>query len=84
MRARCPRTAKEQTERKIDIMKRKLIIGLLALGTILGFALGFARVCGRHHHGWHRQRFEQRVAEVCTQAALKAQADRPKARAEQP
>jgi hypothetical protein len=65
-------------------MKRKIIIGLLALGTIGGFALGFARLCGGHrHHAWHGQRFEQRVAEICTQAALKAQADKPRPGAKQ-
>jgi hypothetical protein len=63
-------------------MRRKILIAVLALGTIGGFAAGFARL-GRCHHdghgyGWHhRQRdFERRVADVCVDAALRAQAAR--------
>jgi hypothetical protein len=53
---------------------RKLLIVLLALGAIAGFSAGFARLWHFHHYGpgygWHRgERFEQRVADVCVEAA---------------
>lgn len=48
-------------------MKRKIIMGLLALGTIGGFASGFASMsCGAKHR---REHFENRVAETCVRAA---------------
>jgi hypothetical protein len=53
---------------------RKLLIILLALGAVLGFTAGFARLWHFHHggghYGWHRgERLEQRVADVCVEAA---------------
>jgi len=48
-------------------MKRKIIMGLLALGTIGGFASGFAHM-GCHARG-RREAFENRVAETCVRAA---------------
>lgn len=52
-------------------IRRKLLIGLLTVGTVGGYAAGFASL------GWHargcaaqrRQRFEDRVAETCVRAA---------------
>jgi hypothetical protein len=59
-------------------MSRKFWIIVLAIGTVAGFAAGFARLHHYRHHGYghwgHHDRhaaFEQRVAEVCTQAAAK-------------
>jgi hypothetical protein len=58
-------------------MKRKIVIGLLALGTVAGFGIGIARLAGcRHHHGYGRHGFEQRVADICAQAALRASGDK--------
>jgi hypothetical protein len=52
---------------------------LLALGAVGGFAAGIASMrCHRGYHGgWHGRRaaFEQHVAEVCTNAALRARAE---------
>jgi hypothetical protein len=59
-------------------MRRRLLIGLLGLGTVVGFGSGLASLfCaggyGRHH-AWHRRAaFEQHVADLCTQAALRTQ-----------
>ena len=53
-------------------MKRKLLIVLLGLGTIGGFASGFASM---HCHGDRQQTFEEHVADVCV-AAAKRQAAR--------
>jgi hypothetical protein len=52
-------------------MKRKIVMGLLALGTIGGFASGFASL---RCHGQHRrQAFEDRVAETCVRAAQRVE-----------
>jgi hypothetical protein len=59
-------------------MKRKILIAVLALGTIVGYGSAIARMrCG--HGGWHERRaaYERRVADICTDAALRARADRP-------
>ncbi len=48
-------------------MKRKLLIAVLAFGTVAGYASGF-----RHLRGCHRDRhqsFERHVAKVCVDAA---------------
>ena len=60
-------------------MKRKLLIGLLGLGTFAGFGHGFASL--RHHHN-RRAHFERHVAQVCIEAARSL--DRPNARNERP
>ena len=59
-------------------MGRRILIGLLALGAIGGFAAGFAGLC-RGAHYRHRH-FEERVADVCTQAAERVYANRSKAK----
>jgi len=48
-------------------MKRKLIMGLLALGTVGGFASGFASM--RCHARNRHDAFERKVADVCVRAA---------------
>lgn len=59
-------------------MKRKIVIGLLAAGTIAGYAGGFASM--RCHGKQRREAFERRVAAVCVDAARDA--DRQSARIE--
>lgn len=53
-------------------MKRKLLIGLLAVGTVGGFASGFASLRRCHHH--RKAAFEEQVTEICAEAARRAQA----------
>lgn len=59
------------------MIRRKILIAVLGLGTVLGYAGGFAsmRGCGRHR----RETFEQRVARVCVEAARKAPPPAPAA-----
>lgn len=59
-------------------MKRRLLIALLAFGTVFGFGSGFASMACRAHHGRDARRaaFERHVADVCVDAALRARADR--------
>ena len=60
-------------------MKRKILIGLLALGTFVGYAGFFARLAhpGRGPWAMRRQAFERHVAELCTDAALKTRSGAP-------
>jgi hypothetical protein len=51
-------------------MKRKILIGLLAMGTVGGFAAGFGSMRCRAEH--RRERFEHHVASVCVEAARDA------------
>jgi len=48
-------------------MKRRLLLGVLALGSVLGYS---SALCSWHHgrHA-HRAHWEQRVADVCVRAA---------------
>lgn len=48
-------------------MKRKLLIALLALGTVGGYAAGFCSV--RAHHAQRTAALERHVADVCLEAA---------------
>jgi hypothetical protein len=50
-------------------MARRFLIVLLALGAVLGFASVF-----RHRYPDRREAFERHVADVCTDAALRAYA----------
>ncbi|MBK7584024.1 MAG: hypothetical protein IPI67_27985 [Myxococcales bacterium] len=54
-------------------MKRRVLIGLLALGTLLGYGGCAARVA--HHRSGHmgdrRAKFERHVAAICADAALR-------------
>jgi hypothetical protein len=47
-------------------MRRRIAIVLLAIGTVGGFASGFASL---HHCRTHRKAWEQHVAQVCVDAA---------------
>lgn len=48
-------------------MRRGILIALLSLGTIGGFASGF---CSLHRaHAAHREAFERHVAKLCVDAA---------------
>lgn len=51
--------------------KRRALIALLSVGTVGGFGSGFASLKCRHHH--RRAQFEQHVADLCVQAAARAQ-----------
>jgi len=57
-------------------MRRRILIAVLGLGTLLGFGAGFASLrhgsCG-YRGGYGRAGFEQRVSELCADAALRAQ-----------
>ena len=48
-------------------MNRKILIALLALGTVGGYATGFASM--RCHARWRRAAFERHVAALCVDAA---------------
>ena len=56
-------------------MRRKILIALLAFGTVGGFAAGCASLAHRRHHGYghwgHHGGYEQRVSDLCTEAALR-------------
>lgn len=62
-------------------MRRRLIIALLALGTIGGYASGFASL--RCRAQWKRDAFERHVASLCVDAAAarKVSADAERAAA---
>jgi hypothetical protein len=54
-------------------MRRKFLMVLLAGGAVLGFGAGFARLHaggGHFGHGRHAD-FERRVADACTESALR-------------
>jgi hypothetical protein len=48
-------------------IKRRILIVLLSLGAVGGFASGFAHMA--HAHRMHRAAFERHVADVCVEAA---------------
>jgi len=52
-------------------MKRAFLIVLFGLGTVGGFAHGFAGLgrCAARHHDERRMEFEDHVADVCLRAA---------------
>lgn len=69
-------------------MARKVLIVLLSLGAIAGFAGGFAQMHHfRHHgpghgpwgsgHGFGHADYEDRIADVCARAAERALRDGP-------
>ncbi len=51
-------------------MKRRLLMGVLAFGAFAGFASGFFHMGARAHA--RRAAFERHVADVCAEAALRA------------
>lgn len=50
-------------------MKRKIVIGLLAAGTVLGYGAGFASL--RRHGCARRAAMEKHVAETCVDTAAR-------------
>lgn len=50
-------------------MKRKILIGVLAAGTVLGFGAGFGSM---HHHHHRRDRMVQHLTRVCVDSAMTA------------
>jgi hypothetical protein len=50
-------------------MPRRILMGLLALGALGGFWSGF-----HHRHYDQREAFERHVADLCSDAALRANA----------
>ena len=56
-------------------MKRRILIGLLGLGTVFGFSTGFASVSHSWHHRAERRQahFEAHIAEVCVDAARRGE-----------
>ena len=56
-------------------MKRKLLIGLFAFGTVAGYGSTFA--CFKHRHEHRRAHFERHVAQVCVEAAREADRAEP-------
>ncbi len=51
-------------------MKRKILIGLLAFGTVAGYG---SAICSARWHRWQRQQaFERHVADVCVDAARRS------------
>jgi len=56
-------------------LREKALIALLALGTVGGFACGFASL---HRHGHHRHHsFKRMVTDICADAVRQAQSDQP-------
>ena len=56
-------------------MKRRFLIALFSFGTVAGFGSGIASMAWWHGHHAHQRRaaFEAHVADVCVDAALRAQ-----------
>lgn len=56
-------------------MKRTFLIAALSFGTLFGFGTGFASLGWHHHraHDAHRRAFEAHIADVCVEAARRAQ-----------
>ena len=55
-------------------MGRKVLMVLLGLGAVAGFASGFAHLCYGYGHfgpGARHGDFERHVADTCTEAALR-------------
>jgi hypothetical protein len=52
-------------------MRRGIVIALLSLGALAGFGSGFCHLHHRLHHGGG---FEEHVAQICADAALRARA----------
>jgi hypothetical protein len=47
-------------------MKRKLLLAVLALGTVVGYGSALSH---RHHHRMHRAEWKAAIADVCVEAA---------------
>jgi hypothetical protein len=60
-------------------MRRKFWILILSVGVVAGFAVGFARLHHFREHGhphFGGERFERHVADLCTEAAVRAYEER--------
>ncbi len=55
-------------------MKQKLLVAFLSFATFAGFSSGAASLVRQHHA--RQVAMEQHVADVCTEAALRAQRHR--------
>lgn len=53
-------------------IKRKLLVVLLALGAVGGFASGAMSMC--RHHRWRHEAFKDYVTGVCSDAVRNAEA----------
>jgi hypothetical protein len=53
-------------------MRRRILVVLLALGTVGGYASGFSSL--RHHAQCHRAWMEERAAQTCTPCPGSAEA----------
>lgn len=53
-------------------MRYRMRVTLLALGTVFGFASGFASLACHHHRHDRRAAFEQHVSRLCADAAIEA------------
>ena len=51
-------------------MRRRILIVLLAIGTVAGFASGFAHL--HQYRGEHWRKVEDHMADVCVRAAERA------------
>lgn len=72
-------------------MRRKILIGALALGTVLGFGGGIASMAHRHHHGYGHgyrgcdrhgcdsryEHIKRDFAQACVDAARRGQSQPP-------
>lgn len=59
-------------------MKRRILIALLGLGTVGGFAAGAASMSCRAQH--RRAHFERHVASICVDAVRKSDAEHGRSR----
>jgi hypothetical protein len=62
-------------------MRRSIGITVLALGTVLGYG---SAIYGMRYHRCHRDAFERHVADVCVDAANRAQSGQPAPKAPPP
>jgi len=60
------------------MLKRRLIMGLLGLGVLVGYGSTLAHL--GHHRGWHRQQIMGEFARTCVEAARADRAAPPPSR----
>lgn len=53
-------------------MRYRMRVALLTLGTVFGFASGFASLACHHHRQDRRAAFERHVARLCSDAAIES------------
>lgn len=64
------------------MLKQKIIMGLLALGTLGGFAAGFASLSC--HAKQRRERWKDEVAQTCVKAARSVDAEEQEGASDEP